>query len=134
MPQIRVTMLVRGLDGEIARQRATTARQKQLVLNVMERSGERVQHDVEDHCPIDEGLMVRTVRLIRTRKGNHYAVGWLAVDIVGRRRPVSGTVIRFFYPRVVIRGSRRRAGNDILTQAEFRERPRRRAELRKALA
>jgi hypothetical protein len=134
MARIRTTMLVRGLEGEIARMRATTARQKAAILDVMDRSGERVRQDVEDHCPIDEGLMVSNVRLVKTRGGYNNAVGFFARDFVGKRRPVSGSVVTFFYPRAVIRGTRRRAGNNILTFAELRERPRRRAALRRALA
>lgn len=134
MARLRLTLLVRGLDGVEARYRATTARQKQRVLQVMLDSGERVFDHVVADCPVDEGLMVGATRLIPTREGYHYAVGWLRKDIVGKRRPKSKTLVKSFYPVFVIRGTRRRAGNDILTAAELRERPIRRRLLKAALA
>lgn len=126
-------MVVRGLDGVVAKMKAQTVQQKRRVLIVMLRSGERVFDDVVAHCPVDEGLMIGATRLIYTRDGYHNAVGWLRKDIVGKRRPITKTIVTYFYPVKVIRGDKRRAGNDILTAAELRERPRRRRELRVAL-
>jgi hypothetical protein len=65
--------------------------------------------------------------------GLEYFAGWVRSKFVGEVNPVTGEVVKVFYPPLVIHGTRYMAGNPFVREAARITRARRIARIRKAL-
>ena len=68
-------------------------------------------------CAFRTGFMLSKLRVVIAKSGLAFDVGWLAGDFIGRRNPTTGQIIRVFYPKYVVGGTRKQAAQDNLTPA-----------------
>lgn len=123
---MRATLVVRRLEGLKAKQRAKTAAQRARILQVIERSAERVFLRAVILCPVDTGFMVEHLRVKLTREGYNYVIGWYREDFTGQGLD--------FYAVYVVLGTRYQAANDPISPALRSEHAQLMRELRAALA
>jgi hypothetical protein len=132
--RIRMQVRFRNLEGLKARRRAKTARQKAALLVAVVENAEEEFNVAQALCNRLTGYMASMMILRFTRDGHNYFLGFDRSDFVGKTNPVTGEVIKFFYPVVVIEGSVNYAGNDFFAATRIICRARSRARIIRALA
>jgi hypothetical protein len=131
---MRITMQVREVEGLRAKAQARTKRQKARVLATTERNKKDEFNLVVDKAPKDTQWMASQTQSESTYQGYGYRTGYHARNFVGQTNPVTGKVIKDFYPYWVIKGTSRKAGNDFLGAARREMRPIARKRLANALS
>jgi hypothetical protein len=97
--------------------RAKIARKKQRLVEATAVSGEELKETAQGLAEVDTGYYRDHIRLELGGDGTSVRVGVRSQDFVGKVNPATGNTITFFYPLVLVRGSRHRIGNDIFTAA-----------------
>lgn len=68
-------------------------------------------------CAFRTGFMLSKMRVEFSPSGLAWSLGWFAGDFIGKTNPADGTIIRVFYPRYVVGGTRRQVAQDNITPA-----------------
>ena len=131
---MKLAVLARSSPTLATRLAARTARQKQKIQALTERSAERAFVRVQELEPRDTNYMADHTRIEMREEGLAYLIGWRRGDFVGQTNPATGQEITAFYPVFVTYGTRYMAGRDALTPALQAERPILRRAIARALS
>lgn len=114
---MRLTLRVANREGVKASLRQYSAAAVERAKAAMQESGQECLNLAAGLCAFRSGFMLSNLRLVFSRTGLAFSVGFFAPDFIGKIYPLTGRPIRVFYPKFVVNGTRHQAAQDNLTPA-----------------
>ena len=115
---MRMTLKVTNTAGVIATLKQYERDALVRVQQVMVESAEEAFNIAAALCAFRTGFMLSNLKLVFSQRGLAYSIGWFQADFLGKVYPDGrGTIIRVFYPKFVVNGTRHQAPQDNLTPA-----------------